>query len=143
MDRKSSTGPDYEREIEELINIIIRMSSLAQGMSTAKEQEQMEGKKAVFIIKGLDKRYVFEVIGTTVRRTENMDKVTTYCYISSSKVFLETVDKIIAGDGTAFQRGIQRGDIIMKGAQSFHDQLMWKKVFDRFASFRKVYGAIS
>ncbi len=143
MDRKSSTGPDYEREIEELINSIISMSGLAQGMSTAKEQQQMEGKKAAFIVKGLDKSYIFEVVGTTVRRTDSMENMTTYCYISSPKVFLETVDKILAGDVSAFQRAVQRGDLVMKGAQSFHDQLMWKKGLDRLASLRKVYGAIA
>ena len=69
-----------------------------------------------------------------------MENVTTYCYCSSPKVFLETIDKILAGDVTAFQRAIQRGDLVMKGPQSFHDQLMWKKGLDRLASLRKVYG---
>lgn len=143
MDRESGTRPDYQREIDDLLNSIVRMSSLTKGMSTAKEQEQMRGKKAVFVIKGVDTRYIFEIVGTEVRRTDNLTNVTTYCYCSSPKVFLETVDKIIAGDVTAFQRAIQRGDLILKGPQSFHDQLMWKKALERLASLRKVYSSLT
>jgi hypothetical protein len=141
--KKDGTKPaEYEQEIEELINSIIKMSSLAKGMSTAREQEQMQGKKATFVIKGIDKRYIFEVIGTEVKRTENPADVTTYCYCKSPQIFLETVDRIIDGDVSAFQRALQRGDLILKGSQSFHDQLMWKKGLDRLSSLRKVYGTI-
>lgn len=131
---------DYEKEINELISSVVRMSDMLRSTTNSKEQEQMKGKKATFYIKGLDKRYTFEILDGRVQRVDDMENVTTYCYCSSPKVFLETIDKILAGDVTAFQRAIQRGDLVMKGPQSFHDQLMWKKGLDRLASLRKVYG---
>lgn len=143
MDRQSNPEPDYEREINQLISSVMRMSRVAQGISSQKEQEMMENKKAIFVIKGMDRRYVFEVVGTELRQTEDLSNITTYCYCSSPKVFLETVDKILAGDVTAFQRALQRGDLVMKGRQSFHDQLMWKKGLERLANLRKTYSLAS
>jgi hypothetical protein len=129
-----------EREIDALITSIIRMSSLASGMSTTKEQQQMDGKKASFYIKDLDKRYTFIVVGNKVELTKDMEKISTYVVCASAKLFLETIDKILAGDVSAFQRAIQRGDLVLKGPQSLHDQLMWKKGLERLHQLRKVYG---
>jgi hypothetical protein len=134
------TEVNYEKEIDALITSIIRMSSLASGMSTAKEQQQMDGKKASFFIKDIDKRYTFIVVGNKVELTKDMDKISTYVVCGSAKLFLETIDKILAGDVSAFQRAIQRGDLILKGPQSLHDQLMWKKGLERLHQLRKVYG---
>ena len=131
---------NYEREIDALITSIIRMSSLASGMSTTKEQQQMDGKKASFYIKDLDKRYTFIVVGNKVELTKDMEKISTYVVCASAKLFLETIDKILAGDVSAFQRAIQRGDLVLKGPQSLHDQLMWKKGLERLHQLRKVYG---
>jgi hypothetical protein len=131
---------NYPKEIDSLITSIIRMSSLASGMSTTKEQQQMDGKKASFYIKDIDKRYTFIVSGNKVEITKDMDQISTYVVCSSAKLFLETIDKILAGDVGAFQRAIQRGELILKGPQSLHDQLMWKKGLDRLHQLRKVYG---
>jgi len=131
---------NYEREIDALITSIIRMSSLASGMSTTKEQQQMDGKKASFYIKDLDKRYTFIVVGNKVELTKDMEKISTYVVCASAKLFLDTIDKILAGDVSAFQRAIQRGDLVLKGPQSLHDQLMWKKGLERLHQLRKVYG---
>ena len=133
---------DYEKEINDLISSVLRMSSLMQNSSTPQEQEQMQGKKATFYIKGINKRYTFEITGSKVQLTESMENVTTYCVVSSGKVFLETIDKILSGDVSAFQRAMQRGDFVMKGPQSLHDQLMWKKGLDRLADILKVYGKL-
>lgn len=143
MVRENLKEPDYDKQIEDLISGIMRMSSLTKGMSTSKEQELMQGKKAAFVVKGLKKRYIFEIEGAELKRTEDMTGVTTYCYSKSPQIFLQTVDRIIAGDVSAFQRAVQRGDLVMKGPQSFHDQLMWKKALDRLASLRKVYDSVS
>jgi hypothetical protein len=131
---------NYPKEIDSLITSIIRMSSLASGMSTTKEQQQMDGKKASFYIKDIDKRYTFIVSGNKVEITKDMDQISTYVVCSSAKLFLETIDKILAGDVGAFQRAIQRGELILKGPQSLHDQLMWKKGLERLHQLRKVYG---
>ena len=69
-----------------------------------------------------------------------MDNISTYVVCASAKLFLETIDKILAGDVAAFQRAIQRGDLVLKGPQSLHDQLMWKKGLERLHQLRKVYG---
>jgi hypothetical protein len=131
---------NYEKEINALITSIIRMSSLASGMSTTKEQKQMDGKKASFYIKDIDKRYTFIVADNKVEITKDMDNISTYVVCASAKLFLETIDKILAGDVAAFQRAIQRGDLVLKGPQSLHDQLMWKKGLERLHQLRKVYG---
>ena len=133
-------GVNYEREIETLINSIIRMSHLAASMTTTKEQQQMDGKKASFFIKGLEKRYTFLVTGNKIERTENLDNVTTYCVVSSPEVFLRTVDKIFDGDIDAFQRGLQRGELVMRGHKSLHDILEWKDGLKRLYKLRKIYG---
>ena len=131
---------NYEKEINALITSIIRMSSLASGMSTTKEQQQMDGKKASFYIKDIDKRYTFVISGSKVEVTQDMESTSTYVVCASAKLFLETIDKILAGDVAAFQRAIQRGDLVLKGPQSLHDQLMWKKGLERLHQLRKVYG---
>jgi|GEM_PF-1872992 hypothetical protein len=131
---------NYEKEINALITSIIRMSSLASGMSTTKEQQQMDGKKASFYIKDIDKRYTFVISGSKVEVTQDMESISTYVVCASAKLFLETIDKILAGDVAAFQRAIQRGDLVLKGPQSLHDQLMWKKGLERLHQLRKVYG---
>ncbi len=143
MDRQSSPKPNYEEQIEQLISSVMRMSKLAQNLSTPKEQEQMENKKAVFVIKGISKRYVFEINEGQLKETEDLNNVTTYCYCASPELFLETIDKILAGDASAFQRALQRGTLVMKGRQSFHDQIMWKKGLERIAILRRTYGAIA
>lgn len=134
------TVVNYEREIETLVNSIIRMSHLAASMTSAKEQQQMDGKKASFFIKGLEKRYTFLVTGNKIERTTNLDNVTTYCVVSSPEVFLRTVDKIFDGDIDAFQRGLQRGELVMRGHQSLHDILEWKDGLKRLYKMRKIYG---
>jgi len=131
---------NYEKEINALITSIIRMSSLASGMSTTKEQQQMDGKKASFYIKDIDKRYTFVISGSKVEVTQDMESISTYVVCASAKLFLETIDKILAGDVAAFQIAIQRGDLVLKGPQSLHDQLMWKKGLERLHQLRKVYG---
>jgi len=131
---------NYEKEINALITSIIRMSGLASGMSTTKEQQQMDGKKASFYIKDIDKRYTFVISGSKVEVTQDMESISTYVVCASAKLFLETIDKILAGDVAAFQRAIQRGDLVLKGPQSLHDQLMWKKGLERLHQLRKVYG---
>jgi len=140
MPKIPATLADYEKEINALITSIIRMSSLASGMSTTKEQQQMDGKKASFYIKDIDKRYIFIVVGNKVEITKDMENISTYVVCGSAKLFLETIDKILAGDVGAFQRAIQRGELILKGPQSLHDQLMWKKGLERLHQLRKVYN---
>lgn len=144
MGSESSTKQsEFEKQIDDLASSIMKLSRLAPRISTPKEQEQMHDKKAVFVIKGIDKRYIFEINGSSeLHISDNMNNVTTFCYCSSPKLFLEIVDKIWAGDVTAFQRALQRGDLVMKGPHSFHDQLMWKKALERLASLRKTYGVI-
>ena len=43
---------DYEKEINELISSVVRMSDMLRSTTNSKEQEQMKGKKATFYIKG-------------------------------------------------------------------------------------------
>jgi len=138
--RQDTSERDYESEINTLITSAIRLSKLAGDISTPAEQKQMENKKAVFVIKGLDKRYAFEITESKLVLTTDENNTTTYCYCASPQIFLDIVDKILAGDSEAFQRSLQRGDLIIKGRQSFHDQLMWKKALERIAKLRKQYS---
>ena len=142
MDRQDSSEHDYESEINSLINSAIRWSKLAGEVSTPAEQQQMEHKKAVFVVKGMNKRYVFEVSGTKLVQTDDESNTTTYCYSVSPQAFLEVVDSIFNGDPDAFQRALQRGNLVLKGRQSFHDQLMWKKALERIAKIRKHYNIL-
>ena len=133
---------DYEQEIDEFASGISRMSTLIKGLSSTVEQSQMEGKKAVFIIKGIKKRYCFEVTDNAqIKLTDDISNVTTICYANSPEKFLTYCDMLIEqGNPSVFERAIQRGDFIMKGKHSLHDRIMWKKAFDRLAQVRKVYS---
>jgi len=142
LDRQDSSERDYESEINSLIDSALRWSKLAGEISTAAEQQQMEHKKAVFVVKGMNKRYVFEVSGTKLVQTDDESNTTTYCYSVSPQAFLEVVDSIFNGDPDAFQRALQRGNLVLKGRQSFHDQLMWKKALERIAKIRKHYNIL-
>lgn len=132
---------DYEREIDEFISSVTKMSLLIEGLSSKQEQAQMEGKKAVFVIKGIKKRYILEVTGTRIEVTDDLSSVDTLCYANSAEKFLTYLDRLFEqGDVSCFERAIQRGDFVMKGKHSLHDRIMWKKAFDRLAEVRKVYS---
>lgn len=142
MDKQPHNESNSEAEIEKLISDFIRISKQMQvrRATTPEEQAQMEKKKAVFMIKGLRKRYILEIVGLELRESDNLDDVTTYCYSASPKVFLETIDRILSGDVDAFKRALERGDFVMKGKQSFHDRIMWAKALERLSAIRNLYS---
>jgi len=132
---------DYQQEIDEFVSSIAKISSLMEGLTSKEEQAQMEGKKAVFVIKGIKKRYILEVMGKRIKQTEDLSGADTYCCASSPEKFLTYADRLFQlGDASCFERAIQRGDFVMKGKHSLHDRIMWKKAFDRVAEARRVYS---
>lgn len=141
MGGKDAGNRDFDQEVENLFSSIRQVSTLVNSMATKTEHKAMESKKAVFSIKGIHKKYILEVIDGLLQEVDSTDNVTTYCYASSAEKFLEYFDRIFAGDPGAFEKAVQRGDFVMKGEQSFHDRIMWKKALDRLATARKEYNA--
>ena len=132
---------DYAQKIDDFIDSLTKISSMMGGLTSKEEQTQMEGKKAVFVIKGIKKRYILQVFAGRILSSDNLSNTDTYCYANSAEKFYDYANRLIyGGDVSAFERANQRGDFVMKGKHSLHDRIMWKKAFDRVARAMEVYS---
>jgi hypothetical protein len=131
---------DYEAEITRFFDGLVSISQLTRRLTTKEEQKQMEGKKAIFAIKGVNKTFAFEVRGTEIIRLESISGVDTVCWARDPQQFLEYCDRVFQdGDTTAFERALQRGDLILRGKHTIHDRVLWRKAFERLATAREAY----
>ncbi len=132
---------DYVAEITSFFDGVVNVSQqLARGLTTKEEQKQMEGKKAIFAFKGVNKTFALMVRGAEIIRLESVSDVDTVCWVRDPQRFLEYCDRVFQdGDTTAFERALQRGDLVLKGKHTIHDRVLWRKAFDRLASARDAY----
>ena len=131
---------DYEAEITHFFDGLVRISRAARRLTTSEEQKQMEGKKAIFAIKGMKHTFAFEVRGAEIVPLESISGVDTVCWARDPQRFLEYCDRVFQdGDTTAFERALQRGDLVLRGKHTIHDRVLWRKAFERLATAREAY----
>ena len=132
---------DYEAEVARFFEGVARLSRLIPQVATESEKQIAEGKKAVFVIKGLKRAYAFEVQGSQLRVIEDLTGMDTICFAKDPAKFLEYCDKVfMEGDTAAFERAIQRGDLVLTGTHSLHDRILWRRAFERLARVRETYA---
>lgn len=135
------TKQDIDQQVEDFMNGIFRLSRLASSFATDDEKRQMEGKGAVFVIRGLKKRYGFRIQGTEITPLDSSEKPDTFCLFKSPQLFLYYADQVITqGRTSAFRKGLSRGDIELRGSHTLQDKLGWEKAFGRLAKIREVYS---
>lgn len=133
---------DIEQEIDSFFKGVARLSKLMPRLSSEDERRRIAGKKAIFVIKGLSRAYALQVQGDHLAAIDDVSGADTICYAHDPRKFLEYCDRVFnEGNGAAFERALQRGDLVIRGKHAIHDRIMWRQAFERVAKARQAYAS--